>query len=134
MTYCGKYRATNGASEAHSMGNILIIDDDDAIRKSIASVLELEGYSTSSASDGKQALEMIRAGQIPDIILLDMMMPVMNGWAFLDFLRANANTAQIPVVVVSAFAESAKSVRPHAFVPKPVQLKALLNTIQSFVA
>ncbi|MFL5814731.1 MAG: response regulator [Bdellovibrionia bacterium] len=116
------------------MKNILIIEDDESIRKMIASVLEIEGYSISAAANGKQALETIQNGALPDIILLDMMMPVMNGWDFLDFVRANATTSKIPIIVVSAYAEIAKSVKPNAVVPKPVQLKSLLKAIEGLAA
>lgn len=116
------------------MRNILIIEDDNAIRDAMASVLELEGYSTVLASNGKQGMEMIKAGHVPDIILLDMMMPIMSGWDFLDFIRANEETSQIPIIVVSAYGEIAKSVRPHAVVPKPVQVNSLLETIEVLVA
>lgn len=116
------------------MINILIIEDDNAIRNAMSSVLELEGYSTGLASNGKQAMDMIKAGHLPDIILLDMMMPIMSGWDFLDFVRANSKTSQIPIIVVSAYAESAKSVRPQAVVPKPVRVNSLLETIELIVA
>jgi CheY-like chemotaxis protein len=116
------------------MKNILIIEDDESIRKMIASVLEVEGYSVAAASNGKQALEKIRGGAVPDIILLDMMMPVMNGWDFLDFVRSNATTSKIPIIVVSAYAEIAKSVKPDAVVAKPVQLKSLLQAIEGLAA
>jgi CheY-like chemotaxis protein len=116
------------------MKNILIIEDDESIRKMIASVLEVEGYSVSAAANGKQALETLRCNRLPDIILLDMMMPVMNGWDFLDFVRGNATTARIPIIVVSAYSEIAKSVHPHAVVPKPVQLKSLLQAIEGLAA
>jgi CheY-like chemotaxis protein len=116
------------------MKNILIIEDDESIRTMIASVLEIEGYSISAASNGKHAIDIISKGPTPDIILLDMMMPVMNGWDFLDFIRSNAATAKIPIVVVSAYSEIAKSVKPQAVVPKPVQLKSLLSAIEKLVA
>jgi len=116
------------------MKNILIVEDDESIRKMLASVLEIEGYSVAAASNGKQGMELLERGNLPDIILLDMMMPVMSGWDFLDFMRSNAMTAQIPIVVVSAYSEIAKSVRPHAVVPKPVQLKSLLKAIEGLAA
>jgi CheY-like chemotaxis protein len=116
------------------MKNILIIEDDESIRAMIASVLEIEGYSVSAAPNGKNAIDIIGKGPTPDIILLDMMMPVMNGWDFLDFIRSNAVTARIPIIVVSAYSEIAKSVKPQAVVPKPVQLKSLLGAIEKLVA
>lgn len=110
--------------------NILVVDDDNAIREMMASVLEVEGYHVISARHGREAIEMLRAHVKPDVILLDMMMPVHNGWQVLDFLKANAETSQIPVVIVSAYTETARAARPQAFVPKPVQLKTLLDAIE----
>lgn len=138
LTACGRNGALAGdvevSTRSKSMKNILIIEDDESIRKMMASVLEIEGYSISLAANGQQALDTLKGGHRPDIILLDMMMPVMNGWDFLDFVRANAETAKIPIVVVSAYAESAKSVKPNAVVPKPVQLTSLLKAIEGLAA
>jgi CheY-like chemotaxis protein len=113
---------------------VLIVEDDRSIREMMKSVLEIEGFTIVAANNGREGIDAIRGSHPPDVILLDMMMPVMNGWDFLDFVRANAMTAKIPVVVVSAYDEIARSVRPDAFVPKPVQLKALLEAIEKCVA
>ncbi|MGZ3688086.1 MAG: response regulator [Bdellovibrionota bacterium] len=109
---------------------ILVIEDDAPIREMLKSVLELEGYQVETANNGKQGIAAISAEVPPQVILLDMMMPVSSGWDVLDFLRANAETAKVPVVIVSAYSEVAKSVRPNAFVPKPVQLKSLLGALE----
>lgn len=127
-------RSIGRECRSESMKSILIIEDDESIRKMMASVLEIEGYSISLAANGQQALDTFKGGHLPDIILLDMMMPVMNGWDFLDFVRSNAETAKIPIVVVSAYAEIAKSVKPNAVVPKPVQLTSLLKAIEGLAA
>jgi CheY-like chemotaxis protein len=114
--------------------SILLIEDDKPIRDMLRNILELEGHSVACASNGQEGIEQLNGPKPPDVILLDMMMPVMSGWDFLDFMRANASTSRIPVIVVSAYDEIAKSVHPDAFVPKPVQLKALLQAIERCAA
>jgi CheY-like chemotaxis protein len=107
---------------------ILIVEDEQPIREMMKTLLEIEGYSISTACNGRDGIERLRENP-PSLVLLDMMMPVMNGWDFLDALRSDPATASIPVVIVSAYSEIAKSVRPKAFVPKPVQLDTLLRAI-----
>lgn len=114
---------------------LLIVEDDEAIRQMMQDVLEIEGYEILSASDGQQGLEMLRAhAETPCLIILDMMMPKVNGWQFLDEQRANPKYAGIPVIVCSAYRESAKTVKPHAFVEKPVQLPVLTKAVKAFCA
>lgn len=93
-------------------------------------VLEIEGFSILTAQNGQEGINTIRGGNRPALILLDMMMPGMNGWDFMDFIRNNANGPKIPVIIVSAFAETARSVKPEAIVSKPIQLKELLHAIE----
>ncbi len=114
----------------HAAKNILIIEDDKSIREMMKSVLEIEGYGVMAAENGHQGIMALGNMPPPDVILLDMMMPVMNGWDFMDFLKTNSAGAQIPIIIVSAFAETARSVKPQAVVNKPVQLKELLTAIE----
>lgn len=114
---------------------ILIIDDDEAVRQSMKDVLEIKGYEVYTAADGKLAAELL--GDLPAnpcVILLDMMMPGMNGWEFLDFQRSAPKFSGIPVIVCSAFAATAKTVNADAIVPKPVELKTLVRAVESFCA
>jgi CheY-like chemotaxis protein len=112
---------------------ILIVEDDQPIREMMKTLLEIEGYQVMTASNGREGIECLKRSP-PAIVLLDMMMPVMNGWDFLDALRGNPTTAAIPVVIVSAYGEIAKSVRPTAIVPKPVQLDTLLRALGDVAA
>lgn len=113
--------------------NILVIDDDPAIRQSIKDVLEINGYTVHTAKDGldgiKSLSEMVSA---PCLILLDLMMPGMNGWGFLDFQRGSPQFASVPVVICSAYENSAKSVSSGPVLIKPVQLKTLLGAVKAF--
>lgn len=82
-------------------GSILIVEDNDAIRGALVALLQLQGYTVEEAANGKQALAVARE-RPPDLILLDLMMPVMDGWTFLDIKEHDPTLAPIPVVVNSA--------------------------------
>ena len=110
--------------------SVLVVDDDDAIREVIAEVLRDEGYEVSSAGNGEQALDELRKGKRPDLVLLDLMMPVMSGWELLELLQSSADLSKIPVVVVSAM--TAPGVCEH--LAKPIDLECLLATVDRLTA
>ena len=115
--------------------NVLIVEDDRAIRQMMKDVLEVEGYNVFTASDGSESIEQLKIlSPLPCVVLLDLMMPGTNGWKFLDHQRADPILAKVPVIVCSAYNESAKSVKPNAIVEKPVRLDALLNAVHEFCA
>lgn len=115
--------------------SVLIIEDDEDLRQSMRDVLEIQGYQAYCVSDGKEAIDRLNALEVlPCVILLDMMMPGMNGWQFLDYQRNTSKYSSIPVIVCSALSATAKTLKPAAIVPKPVELKKLLQTVQSFCA
>jgi len=109
--------------------SILIVEDDKPIREMMKTLLEIEGYEVIATSNGKEGIDAMEKKGNPSLILLDMMMPIMNGWDFLDIVRSNPKTSKLPVVIVSAYSETAKSLKPKAFVPKPVQYSTLLKAI-----
>lgn len=112
---------------------VLIGEDNSAINEVLKTLLELEGYRVIVAREGRKGIEALRR-EPPDVIVLDMMMPGMNGWHFLDYQKAKSRFAKIPVIVISAFGEIARSVRPDAYLPKPLKLELLLETIQKLSA
>jgi CheY-like chemotaxis protein len=89
--------------------NIFIIEDDADLRETMKELLELEGFSVVTAENGREGIELLERNGKPCLILLDMMMPVMNGWEFLETMQRDqqALLAQIRVAVVSAAAEMA---------------------------
>ena len=101
------------------------MDDDEAIRQVIAEVLRDEGYEVVCAANGVQALRELHKQDRPDVMLLDLMMPVMSGWEVLEELQASAELSRIPVVVVSAM--SAPGVSEH--LSKPIDIEDLLTTV-----
>lgn len=84
---------------------ILLIEDDPHLRDSVQAVLEVEGFQVVTAEHGLEGLQRLEVTESPCLIVLDLMMPVMNGWEFLETMRERPDTAQPPVVVVSAAAQ-----------------------------
>jgi CheY-like chemotaxis protein len=95
-------------------------------------VLLMEGYQLSHASDGKAALELLATSELPDLILLDLMMPNMNGWDFRDAQLRDARLAKIPVVVLSATGDRSRPIDAVLVLRKPVTLKELLSAVKRF--
>jgi len=112
---------------ARDAPTILVVDDDQEIREMIAEALALDGYRVISASNGKIALEQARE-EPPDLIVLDLMMPVMNGWEFLEAQREDPDLAPVPVIVDTAFPETQLD-GAAAILQKPFDVDTLLATV-----
>lgn len=113
---------------------VLIVDDDPAICEVLAEVLTEEGYLTITAGHGAAALACLEQEQ-PCLILLDLMMPVMDGFAFRAIQQATPQLASIPVVVLSAFpatVESAARLDAVAYLNKPVRLDRLVALVDRY--
>jgi len=114
----------------------MVIEDDVDVRDALVEVLSDNGYTTIQASNGQEAIELLRSAlPMPTLILLDVMMPVMDGWEFRNAQRADASIAEIPVVVLTAHANAQRTAEQMAaagFLKKPVTLEALLETIDKF--
>ena len=106
--------------------SILVVDDDEAIRDVIADLLREQGYDVTTAENGAVALREIRKARHPDVVLLDLMMPVMSGWEVLEQMQGTAELADIPVIVMSAMAAPGTS----EHLDKPVDLERLLATVE----
>jgi two-component system alkaline phosphatase synthesis response regulator PhoP len=110
-------------------GVVLVVDDDESIRETLQMALELENYATALAGDGAQALEWLRRNPTPRLILLDLMMPVMDGWQLFDQLAKDERLARIPVVVITAFERELGRVGGLPVVKKPIDLRDLLRVV-----
>lgn len=111
------------------MGRVLLVDDDADIRESLRDLLTDEGYEVLCARDGREALDVLLAGERPSLIVLDLIMPVMDGVEFLTHLRADPDLASLPVVVASA----SSMVQPPPDTPllrKPVNVDRLLELVE----
>lgn len=115
---------------------VLVVEDDPAVRQTITDVLEEEEYNVTTAANGDEALLTLQQAPLPDVILLDLMMPTMNGWELHKHLQEDARLASIPVVVLSAvagFQQRRGKLDVAAIIPKPVNVTALLDAVEQAV-
>src|SRR5919199_3144347 len=110
--------------------DVLVVEDDELTRGAMRMVLEWEGYRVSCAGNGREALDRLRGGERPALILLDLQMPVLDGWAFRREQGRGPALAPIPVLGVSAAAAKG-SPETAAHVRKPFQPEQLLNAMQA---
>jgi two-component system response regulator MprA len=115
--------------------SVLAVDDDPDILLALKDVLEMEGYGVVMARGGREALELLRRGLRPAVVLLDLMMPEMSGWEFRAHQLQDATLAAIPVVVVSGQGVSARDVAAlgvDGYLKKPVDLDQLLGVVARY--
>lgn len=115
-----------------SRGGILLVEDDIAIRETLAAVLEEEGYEVTTAANGREALVALEPRPLPAVILLDLMMPVMDGWQLYAELQKVAELATIPIIVLSADGREDKgdSIRSAGRLRKPLDVIELLEMVE----
>ena len=115
---------------------ILVVEDELSQREALAEVFSRLGYEVQCAANGSEALELMRhSGSLPGLILLDLMMPVMDGWEFRAAQRKDQALAEVPVVVLSALDDTAQRVVQDgaaAFLSKPLHWQALLHVVERF--
>jgi CheY-like chemotaxis protein len=112
---------------------VFIIEDDLDTREMLVRFLELEGFAVESAENGKLALERLGGGSRACVIVLDLMMPVMDGWQFRRAQVQDEELAKIPVIVVSAAGrERIERIDADAYLSKPVDLDQLLGCVTQF--
>lgn len=113
-------------------GEILIVEDDEDLREDLAFLIRHRGYPVATAENGQEALQWIADNGRPCVIILDLMMPVMDGPSFHQALLANPNTQTLPVFVVSGAAEVGRKARDMGvagWFEKPIDLDRLLETV-----
>lgn len=111
-------------------GRVLVVEDEDVVRDAMEPLLEERGYEVWLAENGREALRLLRTNRLPDIIVLDLRMPVMDGWEFRALQMGDPMLGCIPVVAVSADnSAEAAAISAQAFLSKPVRAETLLATI-----
>ena len=117
-------------------GSVMIVEDDEDIRADLVSILRVKGFNVTEANNGKDAIAKLRDGARPCLIVLDLMMPVMNGWELRAAMIADAALAAIPVVVVSGkgriTADEEQTLKPAAVLVKPFELADLLALVARY--
>lgn len=112
------------------MNSILLVEDDDSIREMLQIALEFEGYRVRTASNGKEGLKVLATTPPPCLVLLDLTMPVMNGWEFARELRNDDVFDAVPIVIVTAFGEHELPAQAESVITKPVDLDSLLECVK----
>jgi CheY-like chemotaxis protein len=118
-------------SAAHrlKLGPLLIVDDDEGLRESLREILEDCGYRVHTASNGIEALEAARQ-QKPAVILLDLHMPVMNGWEFRKQQLGDAALSRVPTIVITAGGSNLHRLHVNTVLIKPLDLPRLIRAIE----
>ena len=127
---------SQAAARAPPLASILVVDDDDDFRIAVTEVLEDEGYHVQSAADGRSALALLEGGSIPDLVLTDLLMPVLDGWQLIAALKESPALAKILVVVISGAGERTLVSAPVSagYVEKPLSPARLLETLAATLA
>ena len=108
---------------------ILIVEDETLARESLKLLIELEGFEARAAANGREALDIISESGLPCLIVLDMMMPLMNGWELLEALETRDLLRDARIVVVSAAPDIVRSplTRRYPILPKPFDIESILD-------
>ncbi len=112
---------------------ILTVEDDIAIRESIREILESVGYLVETACNGQEALDVLHCKTKPSLILLDLMMPVMNGWQFIDEVIKDESLSTVPIIIISAVTfQGVLGDKPNIIkvIKKPVSIEQLLRVVK----
>jgi CheY-like chemotaxis protein len=119
-----------GFDKRASGRTLLVVEDDADIRDALDGLLSLEGFRIAGCGNGREALDWLRTSPKPDVILLDLMMPVMDGWQFRVAQKDDPEFSNIPVVALSADATAkAAAIDADAYLKKPVDYETLIDTI-----
>jgi CheY-like chemotaxis protein len=114
-----------------SKTTVLVVDDEPSVRGALRKALTRSGYQVTLAADGREALELVASGPPPDVIVLDLMMPVMTGFEVLSAMRVNERWAKIPVIVLTGTAGySADHLGVVAALEKPFDIQQIKAAIE----
>ncbi len=112
---------------------VLVVDDDQDIRDALCELLREEGYRAVSVGNGEEALLYLSSRERPCVILLDLMMPIMDGWEFRRRQQNDPDLAKIPVVVITAAGSfGASSIAAERVLAKPLQLEQILEALRQY--
>jgi CheY-like chemotaxis protein len=110
---------------------ILVVEDDEDAREAMVALLQMKGYRAVPAGNGQEALDYLRRAPVPDLIILDLWMPVMDGWQFRSEQVKDPRLKNVPVIVVTALSDRA-DVDANEIIIKPVDVNRLLTTVSQY--
>jgi CheY-like chemotaxis protein len=122
------------SADSHSSPDacpVLIVEDDADLRDMMAQMLTIEGFDTSAVANGREALDYLQREARPHVILLDLMMPVMDGWEFRRRQKADPALAPVPVIVLSALDPARAAVDATHFLKKPLDFDHLIELVRT---
>ena len=121
-------------NRSKSTSTVLVVEDNDDARDMLCMLLEMHGFNTLCAKNGKEALELLKDYPNPCLILLDLMMPVMTGWEFREEQLKNPKWADIPVFILSAVSDrsSISELHAQAYLNKPLDFQALTKGLSRY--
>lgn len=110
---------------------VLVVEDELELREMMREALELNGYAVVTANEGREALDAMARIERPCLVLLDLLMPGMNGWDFFDEMRARPELAHVPVVVHSSVPSRAP-IGVNRVLQKPLDLDGLISVVREY--
>ena len=113
------------------MATVLVVDDGEDVRRLLKIALERTGYQVLTAANGAEALQSMKA-RVPCLVLLDLMMPVMNGWDFLNAKNSDPRHAAVPVVVITAAGHVDSVPGAQGFLRKPLDLNSIFEKVGEY--
>jgi CheY-like chemotaxis protein len=114
---------------APARATVLVVEDETDLQREIGDILRGAGYAVEVASNGREALDYLLAHVLPDLVLLDLQMPLLSGWDLLRIMRSYARLSKVPVLVVSG-GERLATLSHEARLEKPVKPERLLEVIE----
>jgi CheY-like chemotaxis protein len=112
---------------------VLLVEDEPELREAMATTLRLEGHRVKTASDGMQALDQLRDGYLPAVVVLDLVMPVLNGVEFLKIARGDERLRSLPVITITS-TEEELPFGAQAIIRKPADMDVLLGMVEAHCA
>lgn len=115
--------------------SILVVEDFEGVREALAELLITEGYQAVTAANGAEAWEYLQSHPTPEMVLLDLMMPVMDGWQFIRAFQANPRFAGVPIIVLSGVEDlcaKASALDVEGYLRKPVDPEILLQVVEMY--
>src|SRR5262245_19679786 len=115
---------------------VLVVDDDTDLREALGETLRDHGFQCALAADGREALQVLSSAPLPDVLLLDLMMPGVDGWQVLAHMRSQARLRRIPVIVISASGPQVTGTLPRTqpLLPKPIREDELIRAVERALA
>ena len=113
------------------MATVLLVEDNPDVRDMMALALQFAGHRVMAASNGKDALKVLRAAR-PCVILLDLMMPIMDGWQFCAAREQDGELRKVPLIVISALTDVSARIPASAHLSKPVDIDRMLELVDSY--